>query len=49
MRTHLLEEHESRDYEATWQEALPRGNFTAIARFRSENHPATTQVSFNLP
>jgi hypothetical protein len=49
MRTHLLEEHESRDYEATWQETLPRGTFTAIARFRSENHPATTQVSFTLP
>ncbi len=49
MRTHLLEQHESRDYEATWQETLPRGTFTAIARFRSENHPATTQVSFTLP
>lgn len=23
MRTHLLEQHESRDYEATWQETLP--------------------------
>ena len=49
MRTHLLEEHESRDYEAIWQDALPRGTFTAIARFRSENHPATTQVAFVLP
>ncbi|MCC7051675.1 MAG: hypothetical protein IT355_00320 [Gemmatimonadaceae bacterium] len=49
MRTHLLEEHESRDYAATWQEALPHGTFVAIARFRSENHPATTQVSFTLP
>lgn len=49
MRTHLLEEHESRDYEAVWQDSLPRGTFTAIARFRSENHPATTQVSFTLP
>ncbi len=49
MRTHLLEEHESRDYEAVWQESLPHGTFMAIARFRSENHPATTQVSFTLP
>ncbi|MES3033308.1 MAG: BsuPI-related putative proteinase inhibitor [Gemmatimonadota bacterium] len=49
MRTHLLEDHESRDYEAVWQDARPRGTFTAIARFRSENHPATTQVSFTLP
>ncbi len=49
MRTHLLEQHESRDYEATWQETLPRGTFTAVARFRSENHPATTQVVFTLP
>jgi Intracellular proteinase inhibitor len=49
MRTHLLYEHESRDYEATWQETLPHGTFTAIARFRSENHPATTQVVFTLP
>jgi hypothetical protein len=49
MRTHLLEEHETRDYEARWQDALPRGTFTAIARFRSENHPATTQVEFTLP
>ncbi len=49
MRTHLLEQHESRDYEATWQESLPRGTFTAVARFRSENHPATTQVVFTLP
>jgi len=49
MRTHLLEQHESRDYEAVWQDSLPRGTFTAIARFRSENHPATTQVSFTLP
>ena len=49
MRTHLLEQHESRDYEATWQESLPSGTFTAIARFRSENHPATTQVVFTLP
>ncbi|MDZ7632472.1 MAG: BsuPI-related putative proteinase inhibitor [Gemmatimonadaceae bacterium] len=49
MRTHLLEQHESRDYEATWQEALPRGTFTAVARFRSENHPATAQVVFILP
>ncbi|HYW49133.1 MAG TPA: BsuPI-related putative proteinase inhibitor [Gemmatimonadaceae bacterium] len=49
MRTHLLEEHESRDYEVTWQDDLPRGTFTAIARFRSENHPATTQVVFTLP
>lgn len=49
MRTHLLEQHESRDYEATWQESLPRGTFTAVARFRSENHPATAQVVFSLP
>jgi hypothetical protein len=49
MRTHLLEQRESRDYEATWQDALPHGTFTAIARFRSENHPATTQVVFTLP
>ncbi len=49
MRTHLLEQRESRDYEATWQETLPRGTFTAVARFRSENHPATTQVVFTLP
>lgn len=49
MRTHLLEEHESRDYEATWHDTLPQGTFTAIARFRSENHPATTQVVFTLP
>jgi len=49
MRTHLLDEHESRDYEATWQDSLPHGTFTAIARFRSENHPATTQVQFTLP
>jgi Intracellular proteinase inhibitor len=49
MRTHLLEQHESRDYEATWQESLPHGTFTAVARFRSENHPATTQVVFTLP
>jgi Intracellular proteinase inhibitor len=49
MRTHLLEQRESRDYEATWQESLPRGTFTAVARFRSENHPATTQVVFSLP
>jgi hypothetical protein len=49
MRTHLLEDHESRDYEARWQDALPHGTFTAIARFRSENHPATTQVVFTLP
>lgn len=49
MRTHLMEEHESRDYEAIWQDALPRGTFTAVARFRSENHPATTQVEFTLP
>lgn len=49
MRTHLLEEHESRDYAATWQDTLPHGTFVAIARFRSENHPATTQVSFTLP
>lgn len=49
MRTHLLEQRESRDYEATWQESLPRGTFTAVARFRSENHPATTQVVFTLP
>ncbi len=49
MRTHLLEQHESRDYEAMWQESLPRGTFTAVARFRSENHPATAQVVFSLP
>jgi hypothetical protein len=49
MRTHLLDQHESRDYEATWQESLPRGTFTAVARFRSENHPATAQVVFSLP
>ena len=49
MRTHLLEEHESRDYEATWTDSLPHGKFTAIARFRSENHPAVTQVDFILP
>ena len=49
MRTHLLEQRESRDYEATWQESLPRGTFTAVARFRSENHPATAQVVFSLP
>lgn len=49
MRTHLLDENESREYEAVWQDSLPRGTFTAIARFRSENHPATAQVSFSLP
>lgn len=49
MRTHLLEEHESRDYEAIWYDTLPQGTFTAIARFRSQNHPATTQVVFTLP
>lgn len=49
MRTHLLDERESRDYEATWQDGLPHGTFTAVARFRSENHPATTQVVFTLP
>jgi len=49
MRTHLLEQHESRDYEVTWQDSLPHGTFTAIARFRSENHPATAQVVFVLP
>ncbi len=49
MRTHLLDQHESRDYEATWQESLPRGTFTAVARFRSENHPAMAQVVFSLP
>lgn len=49
MRTHLLEEHESRDYEVIWYDTLPQGTFTAIARFRSENHPATTQVVFTLP
>jgi hypothetical protein len=49
MRTHLLEQHESRDYEAMWQDSLPHGTFTAVARFRSENHPATTQVVFTLP
>ena len=49
MRTHLLDDHESRDYEVTWRDALPRGTFTAVAHFRSENHPATTQVVFTLP
>ena len=49
MRTHLLEQHESRDYEVTWQEPLLHGTFVAIARFRSENHPVTTQVGFILP
>jgi hypothetical protein len=49
MRTHLLDEHETRDYAARWQDELPHGTFTAIARFRSENHPATTQVEFTLP
>lgn len=49
MRTHLLEQHETRDYEAVWQDSLPSGTFTAVARFRSENHPATTQVTFVLP
>ncbi len=49
MRTHLLDEHESRDYEVTWQDDLPHGTFTAIARFRSENHPASAQVQFILP
>ena len=49
MRTHLLDQHESQDYEATWQESLPRGTFTAVARFRSENHPGTAQVVFTLP
>ena len=49
MRTHLLDQRESRDYEATWQDGVPRGTFTAVARFRSENHPATTQVAFTLP
>lgn len=49
MRTHLLEDHESRDYEATWTNAGTHGKFTAVARFRSENHPAVTQVEFTLP
>jgi hypothetical protein len=49
MRTHLLENREARGYEATWQDVSVRGTFTVIARFRSENHPATTQVDFVLP
>jgi plastocyanin len=49
MRTHLLENHESRGYDATWQNVKLHGTFTVLARFRSENHPATTQVDFVLP
>jgi hypothetical protein len=48
MRTHLLEEAETMRYDATWQDSLPRGEFTAVAIFRSSNHPATARVPFTL-
>jgi hypothetical protein len=48
MRTHLLEQAETMRYDASWQDSLPRGEFTAVATLRSTNHPATTRVAFTL-
>lgn len=49
IRTKLLKGREETVYEDEWSTKGLRGQYTAIATLRSDNHPVETSVAFVLP
>lgn len=49
MQNKLLKSRGTALYEHDWNPAGKRGEFTAIAILRSDNHPVESRVTFTLP